>query len=191
MESTGFYLKGAVWFDVLHEFITRSAVTYFVCCTINHYWCTINHHFRTSVWSTFKSCSWHATGLLDWETGNSLCWEWALILNVPCISESCTEIKIKGLHKIFWGTTKKYENENLTYFFSFHPGLGRQAITHFRWSTTSQKSFIIIIITILKTFAQHIYLSLNINFAMWILLISRGLPFVYKMGQTSKKTAII
>ena len=56
-----------------------------------------------------------------------------LTLNVPCISESCIEIKIKlnfyvqtlsfrkrfceglqGFHKAFWGTTKKCENENLT-----------------------------------------------------------------------------
>ena len=57
-----------------------------------------------------------------------------LILNVPCISESCLEIKIKlnfyfhtslwclkkfyeglkGLHKILGGTTKKCENKNLS-----------------------------------------------------------------------------
>ena len=57
-----------------------------------------------------------------------------LTLKDPFISESCTEIKImlnlyfhtslwclkrfyeglKGLHKTFWGTTKKSENKNLT-----------------------------------------------------------------------------
>ena len=42
-----------------------------------------------------------------------------LTLKDPFISESCTEIKIelnfqKGLHKTFWGTTKKCENKNLT-----------------------------------------------------------------------------
>ena len=52
-------------------------------------------------------------------------------LPFPCISESCIEIKIKlnvyfhtslwcleriyeGLHKTFWGTTKKCENKNLS-----------------------------------------------------------------------------
>ena len=50
-----------------------------------------------------------------------------LTLNIPCISESCVEIKIKlnfcfhtflwclkGLQKTFQGTTKKCENKNLT-----------------------------------------------------------------------------
>ena len=57
-----------------------------------------------------------------------------LTLPAPCISESCIEIKInlnfyfhtslwylkrfyeglKGLHKIFWSTTKKCENKNLS-----------------------------------------------------------------------------
>ena len=61
-----------------------------------------------------------------------------LTLPVPCISESCIEIKIKlnfyfytsfwclkrfcerlkGVHKTFRGTTKKCENKNLIYFFS-------------------------------------------------------------------------
>ena len=58
-----------------------------------------------------------------------------LSLAAPCISESCTEIKIKlnfyfytslqylkrfyeglkGLHKTFWGTTKKCENKYAKY----------------------------------------------------------------------------
>ena len=35
-----------------------------------------------------------------------------------CISESRIKIKInlKGLHKTFLGTTKKYENKNLNFF---------------------------------------------------------------------------
>ena len=37
-----------------------------------------------------------------------------LALPVPWISESCIEIKIKGLHETFWDTTKKCENKNLT-----------------------------------------------------------------------------
>ena len=67
-----------------------------------------------------------------------------LILPVPNISESCTEIKIKlnvyfdtslwclkrfneglkGLHKTFWSTTKKCENKNLTYYFFYSSGIG-------------------------------------------------------------------
>ena len=59
-----------------------------------------------------------------------------LTLPVPCISESCIKIKInlkfhfdtslwclkkvlQGLHKTFWGTAKKCENENLIWFFLF------------------------------------------------------------------------
>ena len=62
-----------------------------------------------------------------------------LTLNVPCITESWIEIKtelnfyfhtsfwclkrfyegLKGLHKTFWGITKKCENKNLTSFFLF------------------------------------------------------------------------
>ena len=61
-----------------------------------------------------------------------------LTLPILCISKSCIKIKIKlnfyfhtslwchnrfyegqGLHKTFWGTTKKCENENLTYIFLF------------------------------------------------------------------------
>ena len=62
-----------------------------------------------------------------------------LTLNVPRISKSCIEIKIKlnfyfhtslcclkrfyegikGLHKNFWGTAMKCENKNLTQFFLF------------------------------------------------------------------------
>ena len=63
-----------------------------------------------------------------------LLWVTSLTLKDPFISESCIEIKIKlnfyfhtslwclkrfyeglkGLHKTFWGTKKKCENENLT-----------------------------------------------------------------------------
>ena len=59
-----------------------------------------------------------------------------LTLPAPFISESCIEIKInlnfyfhtslwclkrfyEGVHKTVWGTTKKYENKNLNYFFLF------------------------------------------------------------------------
>ena len=65
---------------------------------------------------------------------------------MPCISESCIEIKIelnfyfhtswwslkrfcerlKGLHKTFWGTTNTCENKNLS--FSLRPGLGREGL---------------------------------------------------------------
>ena len=68
-----------------------------------------------------------------------------ITLPVTCISESCIEIKIKlnlyfytslwclkrfcegfkGLHKTFWGTTKKCENKDLTQFFMFGTGTGR------------------------------------------------------------------
>ena len=34
-----------------------------------------------------------------------------LTFSASCISESCIKIKIKGLHKTFWGTTKKCENK--------------------------------------------------------------------------------
>ena len=55
-----------------------------------------------------------------------------LTLPTPWISESCIKMKInlnfyfhtsswclKGLHKTFWGTTKKCENKNLREFFPF------------------------------------------------------------------------
>ena len=71
-------------------------------------------------------------------------------LNVPCISESCIEIKIKrdfyfhtplwrlkkfyeglkSFHKTFWGTTKKCENKNFSLIFSHRPGLGREELAH-------------------------------------------------------------
>ena len=43
----------------------------------------------------------------------------SLTLKDPFISESCIEIKIElnfyfHTHKSFWGTSKKYENKNLT-----------------------------------------------------------------------------
>ena len=69
-----------------------------------------------------------------------------LILPVPCISESCTEIiklnfyfhtslwclkrfyeGFKGFRKTFRGTTKKYKNKNLTYFFS-SSGIGMRRV---------------------------------------------------------------
>ena len=63
--------------------------------------------------------------------------KYLLTLPSSCISESCIKIKIKlnfyyhtslwclkrfyegllGLHKTFWGTSKKCENKNLSYFF--------------------------------------------------------------------------
>ena len=72
-----------------------------------------------------------------------------LTLSAPCISESCTKTKInlhfyfhtslwylkrfyeglKGLHKTFWGTTKRCENKNLSWFFSLLPGLGRKGLS--------------------------------------------------------------
>ena len=38
---------------------------------------------------------------------------WSLTLPVP-ISEKKEKITLKGLHKTFWGTTKKCENTNLS-----------------------------------------------------------------------------
>ena len=49
-----------------------------------------------------------------------------LTLNFPYISEICVEIKIKlnfYFHTSLWGTTKKSENEYLTFFF-FSSGIG-------------------------------------------------------------------
>ena len=66
-----------------------------------------------------------------------------LALHTPCIFENCIKTKInlnfylhthlwclkrfydgfKGLHKTFWGTTKKCENKNLTFKFKFHLNL--------------------------------------------------------------------
>ena len=47
---------------------------------------------------------------------NQNSYEMLLTLPALCISESCIEIKI-GLHKTFWGSTKKCEKKNLTQFF--------------------------------------------------------------------------
>ena len=55
-------------------------------------------------------CFW-ITGFLDSFTVPS---NITLALPVPWISESCIEIKIKGLYETFWDTTKKCENKNLT-----------------------------------------------------------------------------
>ena len=38
---------------------------------------------------------------------------------------------IQGLHKTFWGTTKKCENNNLIQFFSLRPGLGREGLKEY------------------------------------------------------------
>ena len=78
----------------------------------------------------------HGNGKLD-------CLSTFSTINVPCISESCIDVKmklnfyfhtslwclkrfcggLKGLHKTFWGTTKKCENKNL-FIFSLCLGLG-------------------------------------------------------------------
>ena len=57
------------------------------------------------------------SAILEWERNmqirvqifshHSLLESSLLTLNVACISESCAEIKIKGLHNTFWGTKKK------------------------------------------------------------------------------------
>ena len=72
-----------------------------------------------------------------------------LTLNVPGISESCIEIKIKlnfyfptflwclkrlyeglyGPHKTFWGTRKTFENKKFNLIFSHRPGLGREGFS--------------------------------------------------------------
>ena len=65
-----------------------------------------------------------------------------LNLNVPCISESCIEIKIKlnfnfhfslwclkRFYETFWGTTKKCENKNSIIIFSLCPGLGQEELS--------------------------------------------------------------
>ena len=68
--------------------------------------------------------------------GTSLWYGTYWTLKTRSFSESCIEIKIKlnfyfhtslwclkkfyeGLHKTFWGTTKKCENKNLNWFFHF------------------------------------------------------------------------
>ena len=76
-----------------------------------------------------------------------------LTLSVPCISESCIEIIINlsfyfhtslwylgvyGLHKTFWGTTKKCESKNLTYFFS-SSGIGAGRVK-FKFSAGSNQA---------------------------------------------------
>ena len=73
-------------------------------------------------------------------------WRAVLTLPAPCISESYVKINLsfyfhtslwclkrfyeglKGLHKTFWGTTKKCENKNLSWFFSLCLGLGLEEL---------------------------------------------------------------
>ena len=84
-----------------------------------------------------------------------------LTLPAPCISKSCAGIKnclsflfslgcfkrfyegLKGLHKTFWGTSKKFENRNSS---NFHnsSGIGTGMVnlpftTHFDWCETYGK----------------------------------------------------
>ena len=82
---------------------------------------------KNSSWqnSFFVPGNWYPLVVLD-----------ILTLPTPCISESCTEIKFnlnyyfptflrclkefyEGLHKTFWGTTKKCENKNSNQFSLF------------------------------------------------------------------------
>ena len=102
------------------------------------------HSKKTSVPNGYNiSERWWIFIILKSHCGMSISW-------VPCISESCIEIKIKlnfhfhtslkrfyeglkGLHEIFWGTTKKCENKNLTYFFTLCPGLGREGLIWSDW----------------------------------------------------------
>ena len=96
----------------------------------------LNYFSRSSIWP-FLLCN-HLNSLIY------------LTFPVLCISESCIEIKInlnfyfhtslwcrnsfyegpKGLHKTFWGTTRKCENKNLSYFF-FLFGIGTLRVKFF------------------------------------------------------------
>ena len=95
-----------------------------------------------------------------------------LALHTPSIFENCIKTKInlnfylhthlwclkrfydgfKGLHKTFWGTTKKCENKNLTFKFKFHlnlifhasSGIGRGRLSkknHFLMASLYWKSW--------------------------------------------------
>ena len=83
-----------------------------------------------------------------------------LALHTPCIFENCIKTKInlnfylhthlwclkrfydgfKGLHKTFWGTTKKCENKNLTFKFKFHLNLIFHSSPWIGWGRLNKKN---------------------------------------------------
>ena len=49
------------------------------------------------------------------------------ILPARCISESCIK-GLEGLHRTFWGTTKKCENKNFQLIYYLRLGSGREGL---------------------------------------------------------------